>query len=218
MRSEFRIYAIVKGQEVTFIGCTKGDVPPGAIKLQTVTEHPKANWVKWCVRFRRTLKDRCGVGHPLAEMFTNQFRIKRLLDANAVMRSEADNCKKFLAFHSRNPHVLAEMIKQARAEKAAGRSAYAIEASVCSIRWSSDLDIEHPDDSPKMQNGWAAWYSRLIQMECSDLIGFFRLNHALADGLVVHGRSWRSFAKEHADELHYDEFESLPDSEWEYNA
>jgi hypothetical protein len=114
MKNQFHIYAIVTGQEVTFIGCTKGDVPPEAIKLQIVTEHPDANWVKWCVRFRRTLKDRRGVEHPLAEIFTNQFRIKRLLDAEAVMRSEAEKCKEFLAFHSRKPHVLADMIEQAR--------------------------------------------------------------------------------------------------------
>ena len=55
-------------------------------------------------------------------------------------------------------------------------------------------------------------------MECPDLIGFFRLKPALADGLVVKGRSWRDFAKEHSDELHYDNFESLADSEWEYNG
>ncbi len=29
MRNEFHIHAIVTGQEVTFIGCTKGDVPSG---------------------------------------------------------------------------------------------------------------------------------------------------------------------------------------------
>ena len=116
MKKQYFIYGIVTGQEVTFIGCTKGDIPPGAIRLQTVSEHPKANWVKWCVRFRRTLKDRRGVENPLAEIFTNPCRLKRLLDAEAVMRSEAERCKEFLAFHSRNPHVLADIIEQARAE------------------------------------------------------------------------------------------------------
>ena len=218
MRNEFHIYGIVTGEDVTFIGCTKGDIPLGAIRLQTVSEHPEANWVKWCVRFRRSLKDRRGVEHPLAEIFTNQFRIKRLLDAEAVMRSEAEKCKEFLALHARQPHVLADMIEQARAEKAAGRSVYAVEAHISSVRWSSDLDIEHADDTFKISDGWAAWYSRLIQMDCPDLIGFFRLKTALADGLVVDGSSWRDFAKQHADELHYDNFESLTDSEWEYNG
>jgi hypothetical protein len=218
MKKEFHIYGIVTEQEVTFIGCTKGDVPPGAIRLQTVSEHPEPNWVKWCVRFRRTLKDRRGVDHGLAEIFTNPCRVKRLLDAEAVMRSEAEKCKEFLAFHAHNPLVLADMIKQARAEKAAGRCVYAVDAHICNVRWSPDLDIEHADDTFKINADWAAWYSRLIQMECPDLIGFFRLKIALADGLVVDGRSWRDFAKEHADELHYDNFESLADSEWEYNA
>jgi hypothetical protein len=110
MKKEFHIYSIVTGQEVTFIGCTKGDLRPGALRLQTVSEHPKANWVKWCVRFRRTLKDRHGVEDPLAEIFTNPLRLKRLLDAEAVMQIEAEKCKGFLAFHSRNPHVLADIV------------------------------------------------------------------------------------------------------------
>jgi len=218
MRKTFYIYGIVTGQEVTFIGCKQGGVPAGAISLQTVSEHPKANWVKWCVRFRRTLTDRRGVEHPLAEMFTNPCRLKRLLDAEAVMRSEAEKCQEFLAFHARHPHVLADMMEQARAEKADGRNMYAIDAHISSVRWNSDLDKEDADDFFKIRNEWGAWYSRLIQMECPDLIGFFRLKPALADGLVVDGRSWRDFAKEHADELHYDEFESLADSEWEYNG
>ena len=143
MRNEFHIYGIVTEQEVTFIGCTKVEVPPGSIKLQTVSDHPEANWVKWCGRFRRTLKDRRGVEHPLAELFTNSSRIKRLLDIEGVMRSEAEKCKEFLAFHSRNPHVLADMIGEARAEKAAGRTVYAVEAHLSSVRWNSDLDTEH---------------------------------------------------------------------------
>ena len=55
-------------------------------------------------------------------------------------------------------------------------------------------------------------------MVCIDLVGFFRLRIALADGLVYEGRSWRDFAREHADGLHYELFESLPDSDWEYNG
>jgi hypothetical protein len=135
------------------------------------------------------------------------------------MQSEADKCKGFLAFHARYPQVLAEITKQARAEKAAGRSVYAVEAHVCNIRWRSDLNTGHADDIFKIGNERAAWYSRLIQMEFPDLIGFFRLKTSLADGLVVDGRSWRDFAKEHMDELHYDDFdESIADSEWEYNG
>jgi hypothetical protein len=216
--SKFHIYGIVTAQEVTFIGCTKGEVPPGAIRLQTMSDHPEAHWVKWCVRFRRTLKDRRGVEHPLAGCFRNQSRIKRLLDVEAVTRSEAEECKAFLAFHSDNPHVLADIIAQARAEKADGRAVYAVEAHLTNMRWNSDLETEHADDTFKINSEWAAWYSRLTQMECPDLVGFFRLRPALADGLVFEGRSWRAFVKEHADELHYDAFESLPDSEWEYNG
>jgi hypothetical protein len=218
MRNEYHIYGVIAGEDVTFIGCTKGKIPHGAIKFQTVTAHPEAHWVKWCVRFRRTLKDRGGVDHPLAEFFTNASRTKRLLDADAVRRCESEKCRDFLAFHSRNPEVFAEIVRQARTEKTAGRTVYAVEAHLSSVRWNPDLSTEHAGDTFKINSEWAAWYSRLIQMLCPDLIGFFRLKAALADGLVVNERSWREFAKEHADEVHYDDFESLADSDWEYNG
>ena len=115
-------------------------------------------------------------------------------------------------------HVLADIIAQARAEKAAGRAVYAVEAHLANMRWNSDLETEHAEDTFKINSEWASWYSRLIQMECPDLIGFFRVKTALADGLVIEGRTWRAFAEEHADELRYDSFESLTDSEWEYNG
>jgi hypothetical protein len=215
---ECHIYGVLTGQDVTFIGCTKGAIAQTAVRLQTVSDHPEANWVKWCLRFRRTLKDRRGIDHPLAEYFTNQSRVKRLLGDEAVTRSEAEKCNNFLAFHSDNPHVLAGMITRARAEKDAGRTVYAAEAHLSGVRWNLGVDTEHADDTFKIDSVWAAWYSRLIQMVCPDLIGFFRLRTALADGLVVEGRSWRTFAREHADELHYDSFEALADSEWEYNG
>jgi hypothetical protein len=119
MKKKFHIYAVITGQDVSFIGCTRGEIPAGAIRLQTVCDHPEANWVKWCVRFRHTLKDRRGVEHPLAEFFTNPCRLKRLLDADADTRLEAQKCREFLAFHSRNPHVLEDMIKKAREEQTA---------------------------------------------------------------------------------------------------
>jgi hypothetical protein len=215
---EFHIYGVLTGQDVTFIGCTKGAIPPTAVRLQTVSDHPEANWVKWCLRFRRTLKDRRGIDHPLAEYFTNQARVKRLLGDEAITQSEAEKCKDFLAFHADNPEVLEDMVEQARAEKAAGRTVYAAEAHLSGVRWNKDIPTERGDEGFKINSIWSAWYSRLIQMVCPDLIGFFRLRNALADGLVINGRSWRAFAKEHADELHYESFEALPDSDWEHNG
>jgi hypothetical protein len=215
---EFHIYGLLTGQEVTFIGCTKGAIPPTSARLQTVSDHPEATWVKWCLRFRRTLKDRRGVDHPLAEYFTNYSRLKRLLGDEAIARAESEKCKGFLAFHSDNPHVLADMIEGARAEKTGGRTVYAVDAHLSDVRWDFGLDTEHADDAVKIDSAWAAWYSRLIQMECTDLIGFFRVKTALADGLVIEERSWRAFAKEHASELNYESFEALPDSDWEYNG
>lgn len=215
---EFHIYGTLTGHEVTFIGSTEGAIPPTAVLLQTVSDHPEAHWVKWCLRFRRTLRDRRGIDHPSAEYLTNQSRVKRLLGDDAMTQSEAEKCKDFLSFHADHPEVLDDMVGHARAEKAAGRAVYAVEAHFSGIRWNKDISIERGDDTFKINSVWAAWYSRLIQMLCPDLVGFFRLRNALADGLVFEGVSWRAFAREHADELHYDSFESLPDSEWEYNG
>lgn len=204
--------------EVVFIGCTTGAIPDTAVLLQTVSDHPKANWVKWCVRFRRTLKDTTGLKHPLAEYFTNQSRVKRLLGDEAFTRSEAETCAEFLDFHGNNHEVFNDMVAQARAEKAAGRDVYAIEAHVSKVRWDSDTPTNREEGALKIDARWCAWYSRLIQMRCPDLIGFFRLKHSLADGLIENGRSWRDFAKEHADELRYAPYEDLAESEWEYRG
>lgn len=212
----WHIYGVITEQEVRFIGCTKGDIPSGAFRLQTVTHHPEAAWVKWCLRHRRTLKDTKALASPLVSYFTNPTRLNRLLRDEAVLKLQADTLAGFLDFNTRNSHILPELVADALAEKAAGREVYSAQEHIGRVRWGT-TDTDRAEDKFKINSCWSAWYSRLIQMEEPGLIGFFRLRYSLADGLVWKGRTWADFTEEHADDLHYEVYEELPDGEWEYN-
>lgn len=217
MHTEFQIYGTLTAGEISFVGCTKGTAPSGAVVLQRVTDHPEVHWVKWCLRFRRTLRDTKALAHPYASYFTNTSRLARLLGDETLKKEVAIKNSEFLDFNLENPHVLAEMMADARAEKAAGRSVYSAQEHVARVRWGA-TETERGDDRFKINSVWSAWYSRLIQMEDPSLIGFFRLRDSLADGLTWEGKSWVEFAAAHAEELRYSPFADLPDSEWEYNG
>jgi hypothetical protein len=216
MNTEFKIYGTVTAGEISLVGCTKGTAPSGAVLLQTVTDHPEVHWVKWCLRFRRSLKDTKALEHPYASYFTNSSRLARLLGEETITKLAAVKNSEFLDFNLANPHVLPEMIAGALAEKAAGRSVYSAQEHVGRVRWGA-TETERGDDRFKINSVWSAWYARLIQMEEPNLIGFFRLRDSLADGLTWKGKSWAEFAAAHAEELRYSPFEDLPDLEWEYN-
>jgi hypothetical protein len=212
----YYIYARLTGHEVTFVGCTQGDIPPGSVLLQSVSQKPTVHWVKWCVRFRRTLTDQHGVTHAYAEFFKNPARLNRLLADDAAQLAQ-EKLAGFLEFHRDNPDVLQAMISHALEERAAGRPVYSIREHTESVRW-GDLKTDPGDDRFKINDHWSPWYSRVIQMEEPRLIGFFRLRNSIADvALVWKGVSWSDFVKQHADEVQYELFEELPHEHYEYN-
>jgi len=78
-------------------------------------------------------------------------------------------------------------------------------------------DKRHPNGF-KIRNGFCAFYARKVQMVDLSLLGFFAVVESLADDLVLEdGRSWREFAKEHADAIRYSTSPDLEeDDEWTY--
>src|ERR1700724_4637754 len=104
--------------------------------LQTVTSHAEICWVKWSLRFRRTLKDPTkALTNPLAAFFTNASRLKRLLGDEGAERLQRTTNAEFLDNHERNPQVLAEMLADAQREKAAGRAVYSAGEHLGQVRW-----------------------------------------------------------------------------------
>jgi hypothetical protein len=216
----FVIYGKLTESVVTFVGCARGQAPPGSVVLQTVTSHPEICWVKWSLRFRRTLKDPSkALANPLAAFFTNASRLKRLLGDEKAERLQRTTNAEFLDYHERNPQVLAEMLADAQGEKAAGRAVYSAGEHLGQVRWGGTSTDRGENFRFKINSVWGAWYSRAMQMEDPNLIGFFRMRESLADGLIwVDGRKWSDFAAEHRESLKWSEpFEDLSSEDWEFH-
>jgi hypothetical protein len=214
----YYILGRIEGAVVVFVGCTRDpNLPADSILLQTVEHHPEVHWVKWSLRFRRTLKNKKALAHPFARYFRNSARLTRLLGDEDFAQYATQQVEEFLEFHKTNAHFLDVLIEAALLEKAKGRSEYSIDQLVGEARW-GDTEIDRGNDRVKINGKWSSWYSRALQMAEPRLIGFFAVRSSVADGLVwIDGRTWQQFASEHEDEINWkDPFDGLPDSQWEF--
>jgi hypothetical protein len=214
----YYIFARTKSQKIIFVGCSRtADIPKDSILLQTVEHHPDVCWVKWSVRFRRTLEDQKALTHPYAPYFKNSARTTRLLGDRNFADFAAKQSAEFLKFHRNNPDVIAELIQAALAEKAEGRKVYSMDQLLGDIRW-GDTETDRGIDRFKINGRWSAWYSRAVQMIEPRLVGFFAVRWSAADALEwIDGRKWEQFATEHSGEIQWsDPFDDLPDADWEY--
>jgi len=213
----YQIFGKVENRCITFVGCTKSsELPADSIVLQIVKDHPELIWVKWSVRFRRTLTDKRALSHPFVRYFKNPARLTRLLEDKGLTRYAAEQNAEFLAFHRRNPHVLDYLVNAALAKKADGRDEYSMDQLLGEVRW-DDIEINRGIEKVKISDSWSPWYSRAVQIANRELIGFFAVRSSVADALVwIDGCSWQQFALDHAEEIRWhDPFAELPDSDWE---
>src|SRR4051812_44928553 len=98
----YYIYGRIADKTVWFVGCSRTpDIPEDSILLQVVGDHPEVHWIKWSVRFRRTLKDTTALSHPFAAYFKNSARTQRLFgDVDYKQFAEEQNSQ-FLQFHAK---------------------------------------------------------------------------------------------------------------------
>jgi hypothetical protein len=212
----YHIFGRIKNQVIIFVGCSRTAAPADSIVLQTVEDHPDVHWVKWCVRFRRTLTDQKALTHPYASYFKNSARTIRLFGDKNFADFAAKQSADFLEFHRNNPDLMAELIQAALAKKAEGQAAYSLDQLLGDIRWSNG-ERDRGAGRFKVDGRWSGWYSRSLQMIEPRLIGFFAVRSSAADALEWDGRSWGQFAAEHDDKIQWsDPFDNLPDSDWEY--
>jgi hypothetical protein len=202
----YHIFGNIENQNVTFIGCSRSNnIPADSILLQTVEHHPDVHWVKWCLRFADTLVDKTPLRHPYARYFKNSATLRRLFGDEDFERFSAEQNVQFLRFHEKNPQLLDELLQAALAKKAEGRVQYSMDQLLGEARW-GDVDIDRDNDRLKINGRWSAWYSRVLQMVESKLIGFFAVRCSIADDLVwTDGRAWKQFASEHKDEIDWDD-------------
>lgn len=216
----YHIYGRVESQVVTFVGCVKNaDIPADSILLQSLDAHPEVHWVKWSIRFRRTLKDKKALTHRYAKYFTNPTPVMRLYEEKSFATVAKEQNDRFLQFHEDNSHVLQDLIHAALGKQGEGRRQYSLDQLLGEVRWSK-TEIEQGTDRVKVNANLSPWYSRVLQMVEPQLIGFFAVKSSMADLLVwIDGRTWQQFASEHADTINWkNPFEELPDSDWEYRG
>jgi len=79
----------------------------------------------------------------------------------------------FEKFHSENPEIYEELIKQARALKAMGREKYGVKSLFEVIRWHRAMNTR--GDDFKLNNNHAPFYARRIMAREPDLDGFFEI-------------------------------------------
>ena len=111
-------------------------------------------------------------------------------------------CARFYRYHKRNPRVADWFLKAARAlQQEEHRSRYGIGALTERIRWDIKMGVIQTEGF-KIANELRACYARLVLMRDPSLIGLFDLKPSNVDELlIVDGRSWSEFAKEHHDQL-----------------
>lgn len=216
----YYIYGMLENQQVTFVGCSRTvDIPQNAILLQEAERLPLLNWVKWSIRFRRTLKSNKAMDHPYARYFKNPSNLTRLLEDADFGSIAAEQSSGFLNFHRTNPHLLAKLIEAALEKQGEGWREYSMDQLMGEIRW-SDTEIERGDERVKLNGKWSPFYARVLQMIEPELLGFFAVRFSIANGLTwIDGRTWQQFASEHEDRIHWkDPFHDIPDGDWEYNG
>ena len=80
---------------------------------------------------------------------------------------EATLAERFEAFHAANPHVLAEMLRLARARLGRGETRIGVKALWEELR--STLEVQDGGDAYKLNNNYTALYARKLIEVCPEL-------------------------------------------------
>ena len=87
--------------------------------------------------------------------------------------------QKFWSFHRDNPHVYEQIKKLSLKMRKKGRKHYGIQTVFEVLRWYTDLKTTDTDF--KINNDYAAFYSRMLMAREPSLKNFFRTRQAIAD-------------------------------------
>lgn len=86
---------------------------------------------------------------------------------------------KFRQFHADNPHVLETIIRRARILNSRDQRA-SMKLMFELLRWDHLMTTE-TDEPFKLNNNYTSYYTRLVEAEAPDLIGFFAKRRAKSD-------------------------------------
>lgn len=82
--------------------------------------------------------------------------------------------KRFSAFHSKNPHVYAALVVEARSLQRVGHAVYGMAGLFEVLRWKHAMTTADVSGF-KLSNDYRAYYARLIMICEPDLDGFFNV-------------------------------------------
>jgi len=110
-------------------------------------------------------------------------------------------CPRFYRYHKTNPHVADWFLCAAQSlKREQHREHYGIGALLEKIRFDAQVGVIKTDGF-RICNDFQSCYARLVLMRDASLCGLFTIKPSDSDALVVDGRSWTDFAREHETEL-----------------
>lgn len=102
------------------------------------------------------------------------------LDLVTLLCGPTSLVQRFRDFHENNPIVYATLVRLAREwVRQTGRRRLGIAALWERMRW--ELSIKTTEESPRLNNDYKAFYSRLIMAQEEDLAGVFETRASVAD-------------------------------------
>ncbi len=110
-------------------------------------------------------------------------------------------CPRFYRYDTANPRVAGWFLAAGQSLKTEQhKERYAVRVLLERIRWDVRMGIIKTDGF-RISNDFQPCYARQMLMRDPSLCGLFELKPSNADALVVDGRTWSDFAKEHEAEL-----------------
>jgi hypothetical protein len=111
-------------------------------------------------------------------------------------------CLRFYRYDEENSHVGEWLLSAAqKLKEEQHRERYGMGALLEKMRWDVSFGITETE-SRRISNDFQPCYVRQVLMRDPSLCGLFKVSRtSSADALIVDGRSWADFAKEHEAEL-----------------
>jgi hypothetical protein len=174
---------------------------PALHVLEIVQKNAQFSWVKWSLRLREHLLTDDWKAHTRElSLLVNSNKLCRALGIDVPDNANLE--AQFWTFHTSNPEVVDLVVARLRELKASGQSGFGINAVMEELRWEGE-DINRTSRY-KIKASNCPFYARLAQMFAEDLCGFVEMSESVADGMTLpDGRTWATFATEHAAVLRY---------------
>ena len=93
--------------------------------------------------------------------------------------------RKFMEFHTNNPHIMDAIIRYTRQLKSAGRKHFGMAAVFERIRWDYAVQLKRTENDKgfKISNDFRSRYARLIEQLHPEFKGFYKTKQIASDSM-----------------------------------